>query len=210
MIIKNITDEELIKVSNSIREGKIVVFPTETVYAIGVNGLDENAIKRLYEVKQRGINKPINLIVSSLEMIKMVAKDITPLEYKIIKEFLPGPLTIILKKKDIVPNILTNNGDTVGIRMPLNDIALKLSKYSNLPIAAPSANISNRPSGTNIKNIYNDFNDNVDIYIDDGESKLGIASTIVKVESEEIKILRQGVITLNDIKSRIGMLNEKE
>lgn len=202
MIIKNINDDELIKVSNSIKEGKIVVFPTETVYAIGVNGLSEETIKRLYEVKQRDIHKPINLIVSSLEMINMVARDITPLEYKIIKEFLPGPLTIILKKKSIVPNILTNNGDTVGIRMPLNDIALKLSKYSNLPIAAPSANISNRPSGTNIKNIYNDFKDNVDIYIDDGESKIGIASTIVKVENNEIIILREGVITLDEIKRK--------
>lgn len=205
MIYKNITDSELMDVSHEIRNGKIVVFPTETVYAIGVNGLDEKAIKRLYEVKQRDITKPINLIVSSLEMINMIAKDITPLEYKIIKEFLPGPLTIILKKKNIVPNVLTNGGDTVGIRMPDNDIALKLSKYSNTPIAAPSANISNRPSGTNIKSIYNDFHDNVDIYIDDGESKFGIASTIVKVENNEIKILREGPITLNDIKNKISM-----
>lgn len=138
-------------------------------------------------------------------MINMVAKDITPLEYKIIKEFLPGPLTIILKKKDIVPNVLTNGGDTVGIRMPDNDIALNLSKYSNVPIAAPSANISNRPSGTNIESIYNDFHDNVDIYIDDGESKFGVASTIVKVENNNIKILREGPITLNDIKNKISM-----
>ncbi len=205
MIYKNITDKELVEVSNEIKNGKIVVFPTETVYAIGVNGLDENSIKRLYKVKQRDITKPINLIVSSYDMIDMIAKDITPLEYKIIKEFLPGPLTIILKKKDIVPNVLTNNGDTVGIRMPKNDIALKLSKYSNIPIAAPSANISNRPSGTNVKKIYNDFHDNVDIYIDDGDSKIGKASTIVKVENNEIKILREGPITLNDIKDKIHL-----
>ncbi len=205
MIYRNISDSKLIDVSSELKNGKIVVFPTETVYAIGVNGLDENAIKKLYKVKQRDITKPINLIVSSLNMINMIAKDITPLEYKIIKEFLPGPLTIILKKKDIVPDILTNNKDTVGIRMPENDIALKLSKYSNIPIAAPSANISNRPSGTNIKSIYNDFNDNVDIYIDDGESKIGIASTIVKVENNEIKILREGVVTLEDIMNKISM-----
>lgn len=205
MIYKNITNSELMNVSQGIKEGKIVVFPTETVYAIGVNGLDEKAIKKLYEVKQRDITKPINLIVSSLDMINMIAKDISPLEYKIINKFLPGPLTIILKKKDIVPNILTNNGDTVGIRMPDNDIALKLSKYSNIPIAAPSANISNRPSGTNIESIYNDFHDNVDIYIDDGESKFGVASTIVKVENNDIKILREGVITLEDIMNKISM-----
>lgn len=204
MIHKDINDKELIEVSNEIKNGKIVVFPTETVYAIGANGLDEKAIRRLYEVKQRDITKPINLIVSSYEMIDKIAKDITPLEYKIINSFLPGPLTIILKKKDIVPNILTNNQDTIGIRMPDNGIALKLSIYSNIPIAAPSANISNKPSGTNIKSIYNDFHNNVDIYIDDGESKLGVASTIVKVENNEIKILREGTITLNDIKKVVN------
>ncbi len=204
MIYKDINDKELIEVSNEIKNGKIVVFPTETVYAIGANGLDEKAIRRLYEVKQRDITKPINLIVSSYEMIDKIAKDITPLEYKIINSFLPGPLTIILKKKDIVPNILTNNQDTIGIRMPDNGIALKLSIYSNIPIAAPSANISNKPSGTNIKSIYNDFHNNVDIYIDDGESKLGVASTIVKVENNEIKILREGTITLNDIKKVVN------
>ena len=89
--------------------------------------------------------------------------------------------------------------------MPDNDIALNLSKYSNVPIAAPSANISNRPSGTNIESIYNDFHDNVDIYIDDGESKFGVASTIVKVENNNIKILREGVITLEDIINKISM-----
>ena len=99
-----------------IKNGGIVVFPTETVYGIGTNGLNENSIKRLYEVKQRPLNKPISLLVNSIEMIEQITQNISELEYKLIKKFMPGPFTIILKKKDIVPNILTANGDTVGIR----------------------------------------------------------------------------------------------
>jgi len=109
-----------------IKQGKIVVFPTETVYGIGTNGLDENAIKRLYEVKQRPLNKPISLLVSNMEMVNQIAKDITEIEYKIIEKFFPGPLTIILKKKDIVPDIVTAGKDTVGVRMPSGEIARKL------------------------------------------------------------------------------------
>ena len=109
-----------------IRNGGIVLFPTETVYGIGTNGLNETAIKKLFKIKQRPLNKPISLLVNSIDMINKIAKDITEIEYSIIKEFFPGPLTIVLKKKDIVPNILTANDNTVGIRMPSNDIALKL------------------------------------------------------------------------------------
>ena len=121
-----------------IKNGGIVIFPTETVYGIGTNGLDEKAIKKLYEVKQRPLNKPISLLVNSFDMINEVAKDITELEYTLIKKFFPGPLTLILKKKDIVPDILTSNSDTIGIRMPANEIALKLIEYANVPIATPS------------------------------------------------------------------------
>ena len=125
--------------AEAIKNGGIVIFPTETVYGIGTNGLDEKAIKKLYEVKQRPLNKPISLLVNSFDMINEVAKDITDLEYTLIKKFFPGPLTIILKKKDIVPDILTANSDTVGIRMPANEIALKLIEYASVPIATPSA-----------------------------------------------------------------------
>ena len=147
---------KLNKPADIIRNGGIVIFPTETVYGIGTNGLDENAIKKLYIAKQRPINKPISLLVNSIEMINQVSRHITKLEYALIKEFFPGPLTIILKKKDIVPDILTANSDTVGIRMPSNEIALKLIEYAGVPIATSSSNISGRPSGTNLKDIIKD------------------------------------------------------
>lgn len=191
--------DKLKEMGGIIKRGEIVIFPTETVYAIGTNGLDEEAIKKLYKIKQRPLDKPTSLLVSDMEMVKNLARDITEKEYKLMKTFFPGPLTIILKKKDIVPNILTENTNTIGIRMPENEIARKLIEYANVPIAAPSANIANRPSGTNIENIINDFKETVDYYIDGGESKIGLGSTIVKIENNVPIILREGSITKQQI-----------
>ena len=203
---KNIDLDKLKEISQIIRNGGIVVFPTETVYGIGTNGLNKESISRLYEVKQRPINKPISLLVSSIEMAETIAKDITDMEYKLMEKFFPGPLTIILKKKSIVPDNLTNNNDTVGIRMPDNIIAKKLIEYSNVPIATPSANISGKPSGTDINTIMNDFKDKVDYYIDGGKSKLGIGSTIVKLENGYPVILREGSISKKQILECLNLM----
>jgi len=191
--------ERLKEPAKIIRDGGIVIFPTETVYGIGTNGLDEKAIKKIYEVKQRSFNKPISLLVNNIEMVNKIAKNISKLEYKIMESFFPGPLTIILEKRDIIPNILTANTNTVGIRMPSGKIAKKLIEYAGVPIATPSANISGRPSGTNIKDIQKDFEGKVDYFIDNGESKLGVPSTIVKVINDEVHILREGSISKKQI-----------
>ncbi len=187
------------KAAELIKQGKIVVFPTETVYGIGTNGLDEQAVKKLYEVKQRPLNKPISLLVSNMEMVNEIAKDITEIEYKIMANFFPGPLTIILKKKDTVPDIVTAGQDTVGVRMPSGEIARKLVETAGVPIAAPSANISGEPSGTNLQEIKKHFKGNVDLFIDGGISEIGLASTIVQVVDGKPVILRQGSITLEQI-----------
>ncbi len=197
---KNKIDYKKIEqIGYSIKNGGVVVFPTETVYGIGTNGLNEKAVEKLYKIKQRPLTKPISLLVSNFEMIDIIAKDVTEIEYKIMKKFFPGPLTIILNKKDCVPSIVTANGDTVGVRMPENDIALQIIEKSGVPIATPSANISGKPSGTNIKMIMQDFKNQVDYFIDNGESKIGRPSTIIKVENEQIKVLRQGSITKEQI-----------
>ena len=199
-LLNDIDYTKLKEPAELIRNGGIVVFPTETVYGIGANALNENAIKKLYDIKKRPLNKPISLLVNSIDMIEQVAKDITKLDYALIKAFFPGPLTIILKKKDIVPNIVTANQDTVGIRMPANEIALKLIGYVGSPIATPSANISGKPSGTNLKDIMEDFDGKVDCFIDDGPRKIGLASTIVQVVDGIPHILRQGSISEKQIK----------
>ena len=192
---KEIDDEKLKDSAQTLKNGGIVVFPTETVYGIGANIWDEVAVKRLYEVKQRPFSKPISLLVSSIDMINEVAKDITELEYALMKEFFPGPFTIILKKKDIVPNIVTANLDTVGIRLPANEIALRLIKYAEFPIATTSSNISGKPSVTNLGDVMSEFEGKADCFIDGGPSEIGVASTIVQVIDGKVHILREGSIS---------------
>ena len=192
---KEIEDEKIKDSAQTLKNGGIVVFPTETVYGIGANIWDETAVKRLYEVKQRPFDKPISLLVSSIDMINEVAKDITELEYALMKEFFPGPFTIILKKKDIVPNIVTANLDTVGIRLPANEIALRLIKYAEIPIATTSSNISGKPSVTNLGDVMSEFEGKVDCFIDGGPSEIGVASTIVQVIDSKVHILREGSIS---------------
>lgn len=172
-------------------KGGIGIFPTETVYGIGVNALDENAIEKLYIVKEREREKPTSVLVSNKEMIKMLAENISDKENKIIEQFFPGPLTIILKKKKNISDVLTGSKDTIGIRMPDNDIALKLIEYAGVPIATSSANIAHEESQTNIANLLNKFENKVDFFVDGGESKIGIASTIIQIVNNEITILRE-------------------
>jgi len=190
---------KLTEVAEIIKDGGIVVFPTETVYGIGANALNQDDVKRLYNIKKRPLNKPISLLVSSIDMIEQVAKDITDIEYGLIKEFFPGPLTIILNKKDIVPDIVTAGGNTVGIRMPQSEIALKLIEYAGVPIATPSANISGKASGIDLEDIMKEFEEGVDCFIDGGKSKIGLASTIVQVIEGVPHILREGSISKEQI-----------
>lgn len=187
------------KAAELIKRGKIVVFPTETVYGIGTNGLDEVAVRKLYDVKKRPLDKPISLLVSNMEMVNEIAKDTTEIEYKIMQKFFPGPLTIILKKNSLVPDIVTAGQDTVGVRMPSGEIARNLVEMAGVPIAAPSANITGEPSGTDLQEIKKHFEGKADFFIDGGISQLGIASTIVQVEDGKPQILRQGSITLEQI-----------
>lgn len=196
--------KKLNEISNIIKNGGVVVFPTETVYGIGTNGLNEIAIKKLYDIKKRPLNKPISLLVSNIEMINQVAKDITDKEYKLIKKFFPGPLTIVLNKKDNVPDILTANSCKVGVRMPKNEIALKLIDFAGVPIATSSANISGEETGIDFNNVMNNFFNKVDCLIDGGPSNLGIGSTVVLIINEEPIILRQGLISKKEILSVIN------
>ncbi len=199
----NLTNEynkvSLKEAASYINNGKLVLFPTETVYGIGADGLNEQAVKNIFIAKGRASDNPLILHISSIEMLDNIANITDPLEEELIKAFFPGPLTIVLQRKSIVPNAVTANLDTVGIRMPENKIAHDLIELANTPIAAPSANISGRPSGTNISDIFDELNDKVDYIIDGGETKVGLESTVVRVINHEIHILRPGKITYDDL-----------
>lgn len=190
---------ELKEAAECIKSGKLVLFPTETVYGIGADGLNSEAVKNIFIAKGRAQDNPLIMHVSSIEMIDMIAKDITPLERKLIDVFFPGPLTIILKKRDIVPSVVSANLDTVGVRMPSNKIAHDLIELSNTPIAAPSANVSGKPSGTKVSDIFSELDGKVDYMIDGGEASIGLESTVIRVIDNEIHILRPGKINYDDL-----------
>ena len=184
---------------NIIKNGGLVLFPTETVYGIGANGLDEEAVKKIFIAKGRPQDNPLILHISDMSMLENIADKISDLEYKLMESFWPGPFTIILSKKEIVPSRVTAGLDTVAVRMPSNEIARELIRYSDVPIAAPSANVSGRPSGTNVQDIFDELKDRVDYIIDGGDCEIGLESTVVRVVDGKPHILRPGKITKEEI-----------
>lgn len=195
----NNNEDNIKEAANIINQGGLVLFPTETVYGIGASGLNEDAVKKIYKAKGRKSDNPLILHISNMDMLDILAKDITDVEYNLMKNFWPGPFTIILNKKNIVPDIVTGGLNTVAVRMPSNKIAIELIQSANVPIAAPSANISGKPSGTNIKDIYEELKDKIDYVIDGGTCEVGLESTVVKVEQNTVRILRPGKITKEQI-----------
>ena len=203
--LKNTTDYSKLKVAGEIiKDGGLVLFPTETVYGLGANGLDENAVKKIYKAKGRAQDNPLILHVSNFDMIPKIAQNISDIEYTLMKTFWPGPFTIILERTDIVPDIVTAGLDTVGIRMPSGIIANQLISYADVPIAAPSANVSGRPSGTNISDVFEELSDKVDYIVDGGECEVGLESTVVRVVDGIPNILRPGKISPEDIRKVVG------
>lgn len=190
--------------SKIIKAGGIVVFPTETVYGIGANALNDEAVRRIFIAKGREQDNPLILHISDIDMLDQIAENITETEYKLMNAFWPGPFTIILSKKKGIASVATCNGNTVGVRMPSNEIARLIIRESGVPIAAPSANISGKPSGTNIADIFAELSDKVDYIVDGGETDIGIESTVVRVVENEVKILRPGKITKEDIEKVIS------
>lgn len=190
-----INEEDIKECSKYIKEGNLVIFPTETVYGIGADGLNPNAILKIFESKGRKNDNPLILHVSSIDMVYKIAKNINDIELSLMNNFFPGPLTIIFDKKDNVPYEATGGLDTVGVRMPSNEIANKLIEYSNTPIAAPSANVSGKPSGTNVSDIIDELGEKVSAIIDGGDTLIGVESTVIRVIDNKIHILRPGYVT---------------
>ena len=203
--ITNINDYTKLKdAGNIIKNGGLVLFPTETVYGLGANGLDSEAVKKIYIAKERKSDNPLILHICDIQMLGQIAKNISDVEFNLMNAFWPGPFTIILNKTEDVPLTVSGSLNTVGVRMPSNEIARNLIKFAGVPIAAPSANISGRPSGTNIGDIFEELSDKVDYIIDGGDCNIGLESTIVRVIDGVPHILRPGKITAEDIKEIAG------
>lgn len=209
--------ENLDEAKNLIQGGELVAFPTETVYGLGADGLNEEAVKKIFIAKGRPQDNPLILHISDRKMLESLVKNISE-EAKILMEtFWPGPLTIVFQKSEVVPDIITAGLDTVAIRMPENEIALELIKRSNTPIAAPSANISGRPSPTDAITCYDDLKGKVELIIDGGDTIVGLESTVIDMTGEIPVILRPGAVTLEMVRDLLpkavidkGILKEKE
>ena len=197
---KNIDENSIKKASDLIKNGELVAFPTETVYGLGADGLNENACKKIFEAKGRPSDNPLILHISNISMLYNLVENVDPKSKKLIDKCWPGPLTIIFKKSKIIPNIITAGLDTVAIRFPSNKIAQSLIEASNTPIAAPSANISGRPSPTRADDVYNDMNGKINLILDGGESDIGIESTVIDMSEDIPTILRPGFFTFEFIK----------
>ena len=194
-------------IKEEILKDNLIIFPTETVYGIGANALSEKAVNKIFAVKTRAKNNPLIVHLKDKSEIEKYAIISNQIEQKLIDTFMPGPFTIILKKKEIIPSCVTANMDSVGIRIPIHQMAHEFLELVNVPIAAPSANISSRPSGTNVADIKDEFDSLVPYIIDNGEATIGLESTVVKVIDNIPTILRPGFVTYEDIFSLIGSCN---
>ena len=192
------TKENIILASEDLMDGKLVVYPTETVYGIAADIFNQKAVKELYMVKNRPFDMPLSVAVSSKDMVENIAIMTRPVE-KLIDAFLPGPLTIITKKDPSVPDIVTSMSQKVGIRIPDNKVAIDLINEFGGPIVATSANLHSHPDSINIDTAIEDFGDSVATYLDNGPCTLGKPSTIVWIMDDKVEVIRQGEITQKQI-----------
>lgn len=204
----NVDSNSLIQAANFIREGKTVIFPTETVYGLGANALSNEAVAKIFIAKGRPQDNPLIVHVSNIEMVNsLIEKPLNVDCLNLINAFWPGALTIILKHSDKIPNLVSANLDTVGIRMPDHPIALKLIELAGVPIAAPSANLSGKPSPTEAEHVLNDMMGRVDMIITSNQSRIGLESTVLDMSTDVPTLLRPGGVTVAQIESIIGPIN---
>ena len=206
-IFDETTEEELSlfkKAAEIIKAEGLVAFPTETVYGLGANALNENAVKKIYEAKGRPSDNPLILHVSGIEMAESLVH-INETAKLLMNKFWPGPLSLVLKAKDIIPLSTRGGLSTAAIRMPDNRIALEIIRISNLPIAAPSANKSGRPSPTDAKTVRDDIGDSVEMVIDGGKTLVGLESTVLDITGENPILLRPGAISKEEIEAVLNV-----
>lgn len=206
----NINEDELNDVLESLKNDELVILPTETVYGLAASAFSNQACSKIFIVKGRAQDNPLIVHVANKEMIYDIVEKPNEVEERLIDSFMPGPFTLILNKKKCICDTVTCFGETVGIRMPSNTIIHEVIAKSNIPLAAPSANISTKPSGTCIEDIKEEFEGKVELIVDGGKCNIGIESTVVKVVDGVPVILRPGFITEDDIKNVCGSVKISE
>ncbi len=197
-------DKKIEKAADVIRKGGLVAFPTETVYGLGANALDKKAVVRIFKAKGRPMDNPLIVHVSDMKMVNTIA-EMNYVAEKLAREFFPGPITLIVDRKETVPPEVTAGLKTVAIRMPSHQVALKLIKMSGTPIAAPSANLAGKPSPTKAEHVIDDLYGKIDLIIDGGETNIGLESTVVDTTTYPVEILRPGGLPIEEIKKVVDV-----
>ncbi|NLB56514.1 MAG: threonylcarbamoyl-AMP synthase [Lentisphaerae bacterium] len=201
-------EKAVITWAEAIKAGKLVAFPTETVYGLGANALNPTAVAKIFEVKRRPLNDPLIVHLCSLDRIEGLVEDLPEAAEKLLDAFSPGPLTVVLRKSGIVPDIVTANNPTVAIRIPSNRIARNLIRASGLPIAAPSANLFGRSSPTSAEHVKAQLSGKYALLINGGACRVGVESTVVSFVSGAPVLLRQGGIEKERIEAVIGSVSD--
>lgn len=199
-------EEKISAAAKILREGGLVGIPTETVYGLGANGLDEAAVRRIFEAKGRPQDNPLILHLSGAQWLPRYCEDIPPIAYVLARKFWPGPLTMILKRKPVVPDMITAGLDTVAVRCPNHPVTLAIIREAGVPIAAPSANRSGRPSCTCVEDVLEDMEGRIDGVVDGGPCSVGVESTILDLTVTPPRLLRPGGLPLEALEQIIGYI----
>ena len=202
------TEENLNVCAEQIKSGEVVAFPTETVYGLGASAFDESAVKKIYLAKGRPSDNPLIVHVSSFEQVKELVVSVPFKAHVFMRKFMPGAVTVVLKKKPSVPDTVTGGLDTVAVRMPSNPVARDFIAKCGVPIAAPSANRSGRPSPTTAQHVYDDLCGRIEYILDGGQCSIGIESTVVDFSGAKPRILRSGGVGAEAIERVIGKLDD--
>lgn len=196
--------DEIRAAADILRRGGLVGIPTETVYGLGANGLNESAVRAIFEAKGRPQDNPLILHIPGADWLTRFCLDIPSAAYSLAERFWPGPLTMILKRREIVPNATTGGLDTVGMRCPDHPVTLAIIEAAEVPVAAPSGNISGRPSPTCARHMIEDMDGRIDAIVDGGACGVGVESTIIDLTVTPPRLLRPGGLALEDLQEVLG------
>ena len=199
--------EDIAAAAGLLRNGKLVAIPTETVYGLGANGLDENAVLRIFEAKGRPQDNPLILHISEPKELESICHDIPAQAWLLAEHFWPGPLTMVLPVRDLVPKRTTAGLDTVAVRCPKTAATRELIRLAGVPIAAPSANRSGKPSTTTAAHVLHDMDGRIEAILDGGPCEVGVESTIVDLTGERPRLLRPGGVTPEELRALLGELD---
>jgi L-threonylcarbamoyladenylate synthase len=199
----NINTNYIYEISKVLKSGGLVGMPTETVYGLAANALDENAVAKIFKAKGRPQDNPLIVHIAETSWLEKYAVNIPAIAYKLAEKFWPGPLTLILKKSNLIPDIVSAGLDSVALRLPAHPVALEIIKDCGLPLAAPSANISGSPSPTKAEHVFADLNGRIDAIVDSGNCNVGVESTVLTLCTPIPCILRPGGITFEQLQAVI-------